>query len=86
MNSDKPLCLHIFPNPIKQGDPITIVTGADVNEDLSLIIYDLQGQKVYSFLGNVNSQITIDTDLKRGIYFVKTQSERFTDVQRVEVR
>lgn len=70
-NFDLKQHLNIYPNPATDVLNITI---SDLNEDLTVVIYDILGKKVFSQkLTETNNQLNLSS-LTTGIYLLKTSS------------
>ena len=66
---------HIYPNPVK--DNITIKFN-DLQTTVSMYIYNIQGQKIYS-KDKVNQDVIINTShLSTGVYFINVLSNKQT--------
>jgi len=78
--------IRIYPNPSNGVFNLTI---EKVNSDLDLIVYDLQGQKVYtdrilSGTGIITKEINLGS-LSKGIYYLRLTSENVTRVEKIVI-
>ena len=75
----------ILPNPIR--DEVTSFINLNKAQRVVITITDMSGKQVKTkaaFYGEGNTGITIRTeDLPKGIYFLKTAGEDFSDVQKI---
>ncbi|MEO8711263.1 MAG: sulfatase-like hydrolase/transferase [Parafilimonas sp.] len=69
-SSDDPaLQINVFPNPSSNEFFLKVQTASD--KIIDLLIYDLQGNKIYQTSGNVNEQFTFGRNFAPGTYFVR---------------
>ncbi len=64
----------IYPNPVKQGTDLIIVTGNSTEENYLVSIFASNGEKISEYSSNGTSTIPIDNSLGKGIYYVKITS------------
>jgi glucuronoarabinoxylan endo-1,4-beta-xylanase len=65
--------IQVYPNPT-DGNFTIQVPQADENEKLDISIFDLQGKSVYTNSMNSQNRISVNTDLRKGIYIIKVRS------------
>lgn len=71
ITSDEQMILDVFPNPVKQGENVSIQSS---EENIRISIYNSSGQQVYSKEAN-NNQIDIDSyNLKKGLYVIQIEN------------
>ncbi|MBN2613299.1 MAG: RICIN domain-containing protein [Bacteroidales bacterium] len=76
--------LEIYPNPA--ADNFTVVLPGTEQEKFCLGIYSLEGKKVYE-LSNLNAgEHFINVGLKKGIYFIKADSNLSTLISRLSIQ
>ena len=77
--------LSFYPNPVKRGNELTILSNEDGNSKLSLI--SLTGQIVYSsdFSGNT-IQLSLPQNIQAGIYILKLDSGKVSKAVKLIVQ
>ncbi|MBK7763951.1 MAG: T9SS type A sorting domain-containing protein [Bacteroidetes bacterium] len=84
MESSLASSILLFPNPASRH--VTIDLGK-YNQHTNLTITDINGKIVYATTENATQQIVVNTTaFNEGIYFVRIQSENFTEVKKLMVR
>ncbi|MCF8331070.1 MAG: T9SS type A sorting domain-containing protein [Bacteroidales bacterium] len=68
----KPLEISIYPNPARQGDNLTLNSS---EKNAIFKIYDAHGTEIYSGKINQNTENIQTTELKPGIYFIRTNNQ-----------
>lgn len=64
----------IYPNP-SNGHFHFSIDGSQLNKEFIMDIYNVQGKRIYqSIITNTKSEIDLNNQIKRGIYFVKLYS------------
>ena len=71
--------ISLYPNPVKQGDTISI-SGIETNKEVLIVIRDIQDKEFYSktYIEIENNEligISIDTAIPQGIYIIVATSE-----------
>jgi hypothetical protein len=79
-NSDDEDELSIFPNPVRQGENISVSHSFNSTDEILVVLRDLQGKEFYSKVHiNINENeligIPIDYIIPKGIYFIVATSE-----------
>ncbi len=79
-NSDDEDELSIFPNPVRQGENISVSHSFNSTDEILVVLRDLQGKEFYSKVHiNINEDeligIPIDYIIPKGIYFIVATSE-----------
>lgn len=76
----------IYPLPTKQGDVVTVFTGADDSEVLNLSVYSTSGQLVYTQQGQASTgYLTLNPNFEKGIYIVKLSTGNVVKTTRLVV-
>lgn len=79
--------LVFSPNPVENGNKLTIYTGANSDESVSVEIMSVSGKTLISEkLTGEQSQINIPSEIERGVYFLKVSSGSKQFVKRLLVK
>lgn len=74
----------IYPNPSKDG--VFQLHNPWKGEQVSILIFDIQGKLVYQQIDTANEQLVVNSNLDNGFYVVKVQSEKGTITRKLVVR
>ncbi|WP_347839577.1 T9SS type A sorting domain-containing protein [uncultured Draconibacterium sp.] len=75
---------QIYPNPNNGTFNIEIATKLQINSNLKVAIYNMQGKLVHQ--QRINKQSLKMLDLKSGLYFVKLMSDEFSVTKRLMIK
>ena len=70
--------LRMYPNPLKEGQVLTIETGENFRSECTICIFSMNGRKVYQryISGNKGQLILDDLTLEESLYILEIRSER----------
>lgn len=79
-SSDEDDDLSIFPNPVRQGENISIKHSFNSTDEVLVVLRDLQGKEFYSkiYINTSKNELIgfpIDYEIPKGIYFIVATSE-----------
>jgi len=76
--------LHLYPNPVK--DQLIISIPTDMNGEMMITVSDISGRQYIKTAIMVQNKMKINTSgLPGGVYLVKIQCDRFTEIQKFVV-
>ncbi len=79
--------LNIYPNRVKRGSDLRIVTGAMSEEIIQIEIFDHAGHVIKkSTISGDYTNIEISTDINSGIYFLRMTSGEITKFSRIVIQ
>lgn len=76
--------LELYPNPAEKGIFYLSIPGKDDN--VSIMIFDVQGKLVYKQFETEKEQVVVNSNLGKGLYIVKVQSEKTTLTHKLVVQ
>jgi hypothetical protein len=77
--------MHIYPNPIGQGENFTLKLGNNYNHLAEISIYDIRGKQIY-YARTYNDQTNIPAPANGGIYIVCVRKNYMQEVLKIVVR
>jgi hypothetical protein len=86
----KPTAIHstplneikAYPNPVIKGNSLHLATETKID---SLELYNINGQKVYSSSNVINNSLVVPHQLKAGLYIIKANSAKKSELTRIKV-
>jgi len=90
LNEENALGVNIYPNPVNQGEDISIDSQLPESGAVSVAVFDLTGAQVYENNSDnvqVGATLPINTaDFASGIYIVKVVSNGITETQKLVIK
>jgi len=75
----------VFPNPVKTGESIQFVP-LNSNDNYTVAVYSLSGQKFSEYTANGSSSVTIDESIPKGVYYVIISDDTEKHIEKIVVQ
>lgn len=78
--------IKVFPNPVKPGQSVEVITGADNNEPVGVRVLDLQGKMLYRSRASGSVSSVLLPNFSPGIYLVEVTAGGLKKMERLSIQ